>query len=755
MFHSVLHTGLLLFICCHIPLPSATILVTTTDSYSDGSLPSAILAANDGDIIDCSPIAGETIFLSPAMPAIGHNFTSSSSSITIQGAGVILDGGGNRSAFSLAYGRASINGFTIQNGLSAGGEGGFGFTGGGGGTGGGGALYVHAGTIMTISTMALIDNQAVGGAGGAGNSTGGSGGGGGGFGGGHGGFAIATGSGAGSGGGGGGNNGGASGGRDGGIGIPNSFSNFAGAGGGGEVPGTTGAKYGGNNASIPAKTGGRGGIGTVSNGAGAGGGGGGATVYPPTPPGGGAGFSGFDAINASPPGSGVGGAGGFGFGVNYTYGAGGGGGGGNGGGAGYGTSGGGGGLNGPGGAGGDFGGGGGASSSSPYIAHIGGNGGFGAGGGGGYVGGTDAYGVGGSGGSATDEPAAGGGGSGLGGAIYIQQGGLLVLKDPMSFSGNSTTAGAGGTAAGGGSSGENGSSLGQDIFIQSGGAVTFQIANTLTLSNPIEGAGLLSEATEPGVVMSGLGTLTLTGTNSYLGGTLIESGKLILNGSISGDLSIESAGILSGSASVNGNINSSGTIEPAFPISTIAATDVYFSPTASYSVEIDPANASLLLASGSCTLGGTLQVVQNPGSYPETGRYLIIQAADGIVDAFSGIYIQPLPNFLFTVENDGNNFYLTYTLLPSAPIDVKCSRCKHKIVLEWSAPTQGSNPISYQIYRNSLNNLIGVVSASDELKFEDSICSNSKGSITYYIVSVDQQNLTSPPASTTLHRRAG
>ncbi len=53
--------------------------------------------------------------------------------------------------------------------------------------------------------------------------------------------------------------------------------------------------------------------------------------------------------------------------------------------------------------------------------------------------------------------------------------------------------------------GENGSSLGEDIFIRSGGSVTFQINGTLTLPNPIEGGGFLSEVTGPGVTYVGHG----------------------------------------------------------------------------------------------------------------------------------------------------------------------------------------------------------------------------------------------------------
>jgi len=605
------------------PVLANTILVTNNNGDDAvGTLGAALQTAGDGDIIDCSPIAGQTIGLTQQFPAIGYNLTSPTSTLTILGAGVILDGGSAHPALSLAQGTAIITNLTIQNALSAGGSGGFGFTGGGGGTGGGGALYVHSGTTMTISAVALNNNQAIGGAGGAGNATGGSGGGGGGYGGGSGGFAIDTGATAGSGGGGGGNGGGARGGRDGGVGNPNTFTNFAGAGGGGEIPGVIGAKSGGSNASIPARTGGPGGIGSAANGAGAGGGGGS----------GGGGGAGSDAI---PIGSGVGGVGGNGFGVGNTYGAGGGGGGGNGGGAGLGTSGGGGGHTGPGGNGGALGGGGGAASSNAGAAHIGGNGGFGAGGGAGNTGGVDIYGLGGTGGSATGLPAGGGGGSGLGGAILIQEGALLIIQDGTRFSGNSTIAGIGGTAASGGTNGGNGSSLGEDIFIQAGGGLTFQINGTLTIPNPIKGAGFSSGS---GVIKSGAGTVSLNGINTYLGNTFIQSGTLNLNGSVTGDLTIESTGTLSGNASVAGNLYSSGTISPGNSIGTINVTNLFQSSTNVYAVEVNSAGDSdEIIASGSAQVGGSVVVIPDNTNFTSPLTYTIISSGTGVTGTFSSL----------------------------------------------------------------------------------------------------------------------
>jgi len=723
------------------PVFATTILVTSNDGGPDdpGTLYAAILNAQDGDIIDCSPIAGQTIYIGSPLPAIV-------SSLTILGSGVTVDGGDTLPVFSLAQGSAIITDFIIQNGLSQGGQGGSGHTGAGGGTGGGGALYIHSGSTLTIFTMSLNNNQAIGGAGGAG-ATGGSGGGGGGFGGGRGGTSTHTGATAGASGGGGGNNGGALGGTQG-AGSPNTFSTYAGAGGGGEIPGPSRlAGAGGSVAATsttPARSGGGGGLGSAANGAGAGGGAGS----------GGSGGFGSDSIDEG--GTGVGGNGGLGVGADNMYGAGGGGGGGNGGGAGYGTSGGGGGLNGPGGSGGALGGGGGASGN-----RTGGNGGFGAGGGAGFTGGVDTYGLGGAGGSAIGAPAGGGGGSGLGGAIFVQKGGLLIMQDNIGFFDNSTTAGIGGTAAG--SSGEDGSSLGQDIFIQSGASVNFQIDSILTMSTPIEGAGLLSEVTGPGVTTSGLGTVNLTGVNTYLGGTLIQSGILNLNGSINGDLNIESAGTLSGNATVNGNVYSNGTIWPGLEEMLILGslslntTDTVNGPLESLvHIEIDSSTTSSVSVAGSASLAGTLQIDLDPSA--QTGTYIILtsSAISGTFD--SVIFTGMVPTYSLSYLPIGSPTFVQFDFLGyvEPPSNLQGKQIRERIqgrivytnILRWAPPTSGTPPAYYNIYRSGV--LIGTVPADSPLIFEDS---NRALNVvyTYEVVSVSAAGNFSTPALVTVN----
>ena len=407
--------------------------------------------------------------------------------VIIDGAGFSIDMNNADRAFFVAGGNVDINNLTIQNGNAAGGA----AVGGGGGAGLGGAIFIGSGTYsggfdpesgttpvfsgvstpnVTLGGISFINNMAVGGSSGTDAAATGGGGMGG----------AGAASGGESGGGGGGFGGGANGGGESQAGAVGAFVNISGT--------NNAAGAGGNGSDTDGGAGG-------ANGGG-GGGGGETSLFGNPGSGGGGGLGGgrgFFANNDPPDGGGNGGFGGGGGQSAGEYGSGGNGGfGGGGGEAGN----------------GGFGGGGGASGgSSP------GNGGFGAG---------DATSPGGTG---TDS--LGGGGLGAGGAVFVMAGGSLTVQGG-NFSGNSVAAGSGG--------GDNdGSSYGADLFL--GGNVTFNVSSNLTV-NSLGGAGNLSDpnvsgnASDPnaqgGIIKTGAGNLTLTGTNYYSGVTTVNSGTLTL-----------------------------------------------------------------------------------------------------------------------------------------------------------------------------------------------------------------------------------
>jgi fibronectin-binding autotransporter adhesin len=159
-----------------------------------------------------------------------------------------------------------------------------------------------------------------------------------------------------------------------------------------------------------------------------------------------------------------------------------------------------------------------------------GNGGVGFGGEFGGGGGAE-NGPGGFGGGGGDSNGEGGGGAGLGGAIFIQQGGSLVIGGSLNEGGDQAVGGAGSFRS------ASGLGLGAAIFSQGASALTFAPAAGQT--NDI--AGQIADTVGNGgaggslsITLAGAGVLELDGANSYSGTTTIQSGTLLLTGSMLG-----------------------------------------------------------------------------------------------------------------------------------------------------------------------------------------------------------------------------
>lgn len=586
---------------------------TSNDPNTIGTLPYWLLNSNDGDTIDCSPIAGQLMTLTTSLPAI-------TASYTIDGAGITIDGADSYQAFQVASGNVSINQITIQNAISKGGNGGEGYSGGGGAVGGGGALYIHGDTSVTLTASSLLNNSAQGGNGGAANNNGNyAGGGGGGYGGGNGGNALIF---ASTGGGGGGHSNGGNGGSNNSL-NGNNGVYFGGGGGGAGANSIQDGGIGGNATPNAIFVGG-----FESDGNG----------------GGGAGNSenGFSATGSGS--TGIPGNGGNGIGADLLFGGGGGGGSASEtvypGGSGIGAAGGGGGSNYAGGTGGILGGGGGGGGS----LGSGGTGGFGAGGGGAInvgAGGGSFNAGGGNGGSDINGNAAGGGGSGLGGAIFIQSGGNLTLVDAVEISGNTVIAGIGGSSTSTDPSyvpPGDGTAMGYDIFMREQGSLTFDLSNTLSLVNPIEGDQTNGPDGTGGLQKIGIGTLKLNGANTYSGTTHIVEGTLNLNGSIIGNALVDLNGKLSGNATVSGNLTNSGILAPGNSIGTINTTNLVLTPSSVLEIEVASNGTNdLIAATGTAQIDGALEIITLPESFQRAQSYTIITAAGGRTGTFSTV----------------------------------------------------------------------------------------------------------------------
>ena len=167
-------------------------------------------------------------------------------------------------------------------------------------------------------------------------------------------------------------------------------------------------------------------------------------------------------------------------------------------------------------------------------------------------------------------------------------------------------------------------------------------------SNDISGHG--------GLTKQGIGTLVLTGNNTYAGPTLVNQGWLAVNGSVTSAVSVQNGGIVGGSGTVGSlTARQGGTVAPGNSIGTLnVAGNVSFEPGSHYAVEVGPNGQSDRIQSGgSATIGGgevavTLENSANLLAQSEVRsllgqKYTILSAQQGVSGQFDAV----APNYLF------------------------------------------------------------------------------------------------------------
>jgi subtilase-type serine protease len=172
-------------------------------------------------------------------------------------------------------------------------------------------------------------------------------------------------------------------------------------------------------------------------------------------------------------------------------------------------------------------------------------------------------------------------------------------------------------------------------------------------SNDIAGHG--------GLTKLGIGTLVLTGANTYSGPTLVNEGRLAVNGSLASAVTVNDTGILGGNGRVASlTANRGGTVAPGNSVGTLqVAGDLSLAPGAVYAVELSPTGSDRIVAGGQATVSGaTMAVSLENGAGFTTGevnsligrQFNVLQAAGGVQGQFGSV----LDNYAFL---DGNLAY--------------------------------------------------------------------------------------------------
>jgi fibronectin-binding autotransporter adhesin len=158
---------------------------------------------------------------------------------------------------------------------------------------------------------------------------------------------------------------------------------------------------------------------------------------------------------------------------------------------------------------------------------------------------------------------------------------LALLKDGSTtwrLTGSNTYSGATTVAAGVLSLGAPGALAGGGSLVFTGGTLQFTSGNTADYGARIKNstsavvidtngqsvtlAGGIDATNAGGLTKSGAGTLVLGGTNGYTGTTTVAVGRLAVNGSIVGGVTVQSGASLGGAGAIGGTIGGAGTVNP-------------------------------------------------------------------------------------------------------------------------------------------------------------------------------------------------
>ena len=236
--------------------------------------------------------------------------------------------------------------------------------------------------------------------------------------------------------------------------------------------------------------------------------------------------------------------------------------------------------------------------------------------------------------------------------------GAVTLSGTNSYSGGTTV-----TA---GSLIGNTSSLQGNIV--NNASVKFNQITDGTYAGSMSGTGSL--------IKLGAATLTLTGNNSYTGGTTILAGAIVNNGTYSSDIVVDAGGTLSGTGTfVNVSIGDGGTLAPGSAGSvgtmTINGNLVLDPDPATTDITISGKAASKVNVSGTASLGGA---VVASGSFPAaaylpTTKYNILTATGGLSGQFGSVSTSVNYTFLTpTLYYNSNDVTLGFALTPFSTV---------------------------------------------------------------------------------------
>jgi autotransporter-associated beta strand protein len=187
--------------------------------------------------------------------------------------------------------------------------------------------------------------------------------------------------------------------------------------------------------------------------------------------------------------------------------------------------------------------------------------------------------------------------------------GTLVLTANNTYSGITAVSSGTLSLGNGGASG----SVAGDIHVYD--TLAFHRSDAVTYSQEISKSGR--------IVQVGAGTTTLTGENTYAGGTEVNAGTLLISntqgsGAGSGDVVVNAGGTLGGTGTFTGAliVNEGGVLAPGASVETLGSGSLFLNEGSTFAYEVDSSvalavGADLQKVSGNLELDGVVNLVWN------------------------------------------------------------------------------------------------------------------------------------------------
>jgi fibronectin-binding autotransporter adhesin len=150
------------------------------------------------------------------------------------------------------------------------------------------------------------------------------------------------------------------------------------------------------------------------------------------------------------------------------------------------------------------------------------------------------------------------------------------------------------------------------------------------------------------IVKNGAGTQTLSGVNTYTGGTVVNGGKLVVNGSIAGAVNVNNNATLGGSGNVAGlvTVATGGALSPGNSPGVLTVGSLALQSGAQTDIELGGDTRGSLydavVSNGTATLNGALNVALINNFKPVAGAAFDILDWGTLMGTFSSIALQPL-----------------------------------------------------------------------------------------------------------------